>query len=242
FMCPQWTDHAILNTTFQFTSTQQGNGLWRANPRLAKNEYFATKTHQSLHQFFLTLSDSPQTHWDDLKAVVKTIARRIGRRHRAWRSRQLKRLQRKRNQLFKRYQYHPSLLREHLPVIEKLIEDLQHKISVNQTIRAGKLWREQGETSAGYLKRTIAHRQVQRNMIALQHPDNHVLCETPTSMQDASVCFYRHLDSPDPCDEISIELLVHHIPDTDQIPTSEHATLMQPFSVTDILTGAQRSP
>ncbi|KAF1807794.1 hypothetical protein FB192DRAFT_1272745, partial [Mucor lusitanicus] len=66
----------------------------------------------------------------------------------------------KRNQLFKRYKHHPTRLRERLPIVEKQIGDLQHEISVHQTIRAGKQWREQAETSAGYLKRTITHRQI----------------------------------------------------------------------------------
>ncbi|KAK4521393.1 uncharacterized protein ATC70_012008 [Mucor velutinosus] len=242
FMCSQWTDHAILNTTFQFSSSQQGTGLWRANPQLAKNEYFVTEIHQALDQFFQEPGTSPQAQWDALKAVVKTIARRIGRRHSSWRNRQLKRFQRKRNQLFKRYQNQPAILRERLPVIEKLISDLQQEISIQQTIRAGKMWREQGETSAGYLKRTIATRQIQRTMLALQHPDTHSICDTAETMQDAAVCFYRKLYTTDSIDYTSISELCNTIPASAQIPVNSQPTLETPFTIDEIMTGAQRSP
>ncbi|CEP08753.1 hypothetical protein, partial, partial [Parasitella parasitica] len=172
--------------------------------------------------------------WDALKGVVKTIARRIGRRHSAWRTRQLKRFQRKRNQLFQRYQNHPTILRERLPIIEKLISDLQQEISTNQTIRAGKLWREQGETSAGYLKRTIATRQIQRTMLALQHPDTQSLCDTPETMQEAAVCFYRKLYTTDPIDPDSVSALCNTIPDTAQIPVPAHNPLVAPFTIAEI--------
>ncbi|KAK4520294.1 uncharacterized protein ATC70_008427 [Mucor velutinosus] len=115
----------------------------------------------------------------------------------------LKRFQRKRNQLFKRYQNQPTILRERLPVIEKLISDLQQEISIQQTIRAGKMWREQGETSAGYLKRTVATRQIQRTIIS-------ELCNT--------------------------------IPASAQIPVNSQPTLETPFTIDEIMTGAQRSP
>lgn len=243
FMCSEWTDHAMLTATFAFSSSQQGPGLWRANPQLAKNDYFITSTHTALDAFFQqSPTTSPQMQWDAIKTIVKSVARRIGIRQSSWRHRQLQRLQRKRNRLLRQYRNQPDILQLRLPIIEKLIGDLQQEKTTNQEIRAGKHWREKGEVSAGYLKRTIATRAIKRNMLQLKHPITNTLCNRPDDMQDAASSFYQFFYSTEPTDQASIDSLLNTISTADQILPAHHPTLQQAFSIDDICNGAKRSP
>jgi hypothetical protein len=53
FLSSKWTDHALLSATFQFKSSRQGPGLWRAHPQLASNPYFKTALFEALDAFHL---------------------------------------------------------------------------------------------------------------------------------------------------------------------------------------------
>ncbi|KAK4510812.1 uncharacterized protein ATC70_005246 [Mucor velutinosus] len=61
-------------------------------------------------------------------------------------------------------------------------------------------------------------------------------------MQDAAVCFYCKLYTTDPIDYTSISELCNTIPASTQIPVNSQPTLETPFTIDEIMTGAQRSP
>ncbi|CEP19594.1 hypothetical protein [Parasitella parasitica] len=220
-----------------FFSDRQGPGLLRANPRLATNPYFTDSLSPALDEFFvnLKLTDSidlaatvehttPQANWDEPKALVRNIAKQVGRDKSSAMVRQCKGLQRKRNRICRQHQ--ESHTRLQLPrTFESKIGSIQRDILENQRLRAGHHWREHSEISAGYLKRTIETRAVKKSIPGLLHPTTNTLCTNPLAMQSASSTFYGKLYSPDLVVPDSINTLYDSIPPAETIPIDEHIAL-----------------
>ncbi|KAK4520348.1 peroxisomal targeting signal 2 receptor [Mucor velutinosus] len=183
---------------------------------------------------------SPQDNWDALKALVQDIARHVSRDRSNALERPYKRLQRKRNRICRQYS-DPRIRAPLLHTIEKQIGMIQREIATNLCLRAGKHWREQGETSAGYLKRTIASRSIKKSITSLINPITNTLCTDPISMQTAASSFYAALYSCDAMDSASINSLCATIPDSNTITDADHDTLQQPFTIADLLTGTHRT-
>lgn len=253
FIDSSWTDHALLQARFVFSTDRQGPGLWRANPTLSTNNYFIDQLFSALDEFFSNLEitaaldtaasiapASSQDNWDELKALVQVIARRISRDKSSALERQCKRLQRKRNRICRQYS-NPRLRAPLLLTVEEQIGILQRETATNLRLRAGKHWREQGEVSAGYLKRTIATRSVKKTITGLLHPLTNTLCTDPLSMQSAASSFYEVLYSCDPVHIESIDSLCNTIPESDTIPDSHHTLLQQPFTIDDLFSGTHRT-
>lgn len=179
FIASEWTDHALLLAHFQYHCSDQGSGLWRANPALSLNSYFTadlTKALDSYHKATSTLFSLPtvQDQWDEIKTIVQTVALKVSRRNADWQRRVLRRLQRKRNKILRCYKT-SGVLHPRLHAIENFIGMIQREISDNAALWAGQYWREKGETSAGYLKRTIEVRAIKKNMPPLLHPETEAL-------------------------------------------------------------------
>ena len=58
YLNTNWTDHAVLVVNFKFTNHFQGHGLWRANPALAKNQYFVKELYRQLDSYHSQLQPS----------------------------------------------------------------------------------------------------------------------------------------------------------------------------------------
>jgi hypothetical protein len=129
-----------------------------------------------------------------------------------------------------------------LPVIEQLISNLQQDIAYNSHLRAGKRWRENGETLASYLKRTIEARQTKRSIPSVQHPNTDILCQTPSAMDDAVSTFYSTLNTPSSIDEDSVQQFASTISDNDRLSTDTQSSLTIPFTRADIIAEAARCP
>jgi hypothetical protein len=153
----------------------------------------------------------------------------------------LKRLQRKRNKFLRAYKQ-TGIRNLRLPFIEQMISTIQHEIAENLQLRAGRHWRENGEISAGYLKRTAGSRNIKRSITAIIHPSTSSVCTSPESMQEAATTFYSSLFTADPVDSMGITDLRRTIPSSESIPNTEHTLLTRPFTINDILAGAKRSP
>jgi len=248
-----WTDHALLRAQFIFSSDRQGPGLWRANPRLATNPYFTNLLFPAIDDFFTAVeltesvdlaasieSTSPQANWDALKSLVQDIAKRVSRDQSSALERQCKRLQRKRNRICRMYP-DPRIRTPFLKTVEKQIGIIQRELAENLRIRAGHNWREKGETSAGFLKRTIAARAVRKSIASLIHPTTNNLCTNPLTMQSAASAFYSDLYSPTPVMPDSVTTLCNTIPSSDTIPDTEHEALLRPFTIADLLSGTYRT-
>ncbi|KAG1144619.1 hypothetical protein G6F37_012271 [Rhizopus arrhizus] len=200
FLQPTWTDHALLTTSFKFVQNHQGPGLWRANPHLTKNAFFINDLSTALEKFHDSMVDSAlsvQDQWDLLKTTVRSVAHTTARRKAEWRQRELKRLQ-----------------------LETQIGALQLDAAVNDTLRAGRHWQEHGETSAGFLKRTIEQKAVKRLIPELRHPESNEICSTPPH----------------------VELLTNSIPTTDRLSDTCHSLITRPFHISEIRRSASRSP
>ncbi|KAG1029834.1 hypothetical protein G6F25_012277 [Rhizopus arrhizus] len=111
-----------------------------------------------------------------------------------------------------------------------------------QILKASKHWREHGETSAGYLKRSIETRTSQRYIPSLQHPSDSHLCASPGELQDAAKTFYQHLYTSETIDDTNVSILLDTITDNDIIPADDTDSLLVPFTIEDLLVGSSRSP
>lgn len=158
-----------------------------------------------------------------------------------WRQQQLARLQSQRNKLL-RSKPPAAVLAWHLPVLECQIAAIQREITDITALRAGQRWRELGETSAGYLKRTIFQRQAQRTMPVIVHPVNGNLCETPASMQDAARTFYQELYTAEPLLTDAMSRLLSNLPPDCCLSFVDGAVLTHDFAIEDLQNGAKRCP
>lgn len=242
FIKDAWTDHALLSIHLAFTSPNHGPGLWRLNPHMAKNQYFIDQLLIALDDFHSVPSSlSPQDSWDKLKILVKRLAKKINRRYVDYRTRVLKRLQRKRNRLLRTYKL-THIIHDRLSTLESLIGSLQQEIADNHALRAGLRWRENGEKSAGFLKRLIATRTAQRSISSFKHPETQVLCTSVNDLDAATTHFYDQLYTPDNIDLPSVDILRNTISPDSTIPQTSHASLTAVFESTDLISAAQRSP
>ncbi|KAG2210389.1 hypothetical protein INT46_000970 [Mucor plumbeus] len=159
FILQEWTDHALLSVNLKFDNPDHDFGIWRANPSLTKNTYFIEQLHKTLDKFHsqLTQISSPpdaQSIWDNIKELIKTLARSISRFNGEWRQRQLKRLQKKRNRILRS-------------------GHIQQEIVNTLALRSGIRWRENGEKAAGVLKRIIKQQTTtQSTLPTIIHPSH----------------------------------------------------------------------
>ena len=122
-----------------------------------------------------------------------------------------------------------------------MIGNLQAQSAEHLRLRAGQRWRENGEVSAGYLKRTITTRLIKRSIEEMIHPSTNVLCTSPISMQEAAFNFYGSLYTTDLVDTDSISQLCNSVPETDTLPSTDHLVLLTPFTITELISGTKRT-
>ncbi|KAG1190036.1 hypothetical protein G6F35_013992 [Rhizopus arrhizus] len=178
---------------------------------------------------------------EDVKSEVKRVARSFGRRQASWRQAHLTRLQNKRTRLLTSAESNGKLHIQ-LAKTEALIGNLQKDFANNQILKASKHWREHGETSAGYLKRSITTRAFQRYISSLQHPITGQLCTSSLDLQDAAKTFYQQLYQSDPTSDANVSILLDTIPDSDIIPSDSIPPLLAPFIIHDLISASSRSP
>lgn len=244
FIGSQWTDHAMLSLHFKIRNNNHGKGLWRANPRLATNSFFINLLHNYLDEFHqnlsqTTLQPSPQLIWDDIKNLTRSLAQRVSRKQAEWRRRQLKHLQRKRNRIL-RNRKSTAVLNDRLPGIEKAISSLQQEIVEHQALRSGLHWRENGETSAGFLKRLVTQREYQRTLPTLKDPATGASYTSQVEKEQAVHSFYSHLYTPEIVNPNDIQFFTNMIPPSHRLSDESHASLCAPFTIDDILDGLSR--
>ncbi|KAG1258817.1 hypothetical protein G6F68_008538 [Rhizopus microsporus] len=180
--------------------------------------------------------------WEAIKATVKRIAQRSSRKHSSWRQNQIAWLQKKRSKILAKYSLAPDCLTSRLEPIEKQLSLLQQELVDNLALKAGKFWRENGETSAGFLKRCATRRATQTCIDELEHPVTGTRCSSPTDLQDAAILFYQQLYTPEEIHQSSVDSLLEAVPTTCRIPDSVSGSLVRPFSTVDLIDAAKRCP
>ncbi|OAD71602.1 CCHC-type zinc finger transcription factor [Phycomyces blakesleeanus NRRL 1555(-)] len=201
YVQPLWTDHCLVRTCLHFpTLSNISKGLWRANLRLAHNSSFCSALSHCLTSFVPTLpyNSSLQIQWDLLKQEVARFTCSFScKSHPSLATLEVK-LQSKRDHLIHRFRHQPSQNFQ-LPIVKRQIQQIQQ---IQQecieilALRAGRHWREQGETSAGFLKCTITNRQAHTTITSLRHLTTDTLCTSKEDLTDAAATFYQDLYTP----------------------------------------------
>lgn len=243
FINQDWTDHALLSATFIMGQPKTGKGYWRGNPLLFQQAEFCRQLNDALTSHFMHLHtmSSAQDKWESVKHVIINNLKTFSRRQSHWQKQQLAALQSKRNR-FLRSKPPPAIRAWRLPIMERQIAALQQELADIDALRAGQRWRERGETTAGYLKRTIKERQVKRTITTLQHPDTGMMCVSPSDLHSAVQCFYQRLYSPEPTSASVMETLLSQLPTHLRLDDPEQAHLVHAFTLEDLLNAASRTP
>ncbi|KAG1060303.1 hypothetical protein G6F41_012948 [Rhizopus arrhizus] len=251
FIQPSWSDHFLVTSHFALRapahSTVLGKGQWRAHPRLASSETFRNLVSSTIANTMVSfdISLTPQEKWDMVKSAITQVAKSFSRRSAFNLTKAESLLHLKRARITKRLASNPELLSSLTPqlsVVESQLASLQQYHAETLALRAGIRWREQGEISAGYLKRTVSQRQTRQIMKQLVHPTTGALCCTSNEMLDAAVQFYSNLYSPEPIDNSAIDDLLSAIPDSLRLSDSNQRFLTNSFTHNDLIEGVSRCP
>lgn len=246
FQSPTWTDHCLLKTTLQLQSSfHRGPGVWRANPLFCQHTVYQSE----LSSFLTRISPSikvlptPQAQWDQVKHAVKKFTIRYGKKHTSWRNSTINDLQRRRN-IFLRSKPPPAILHQRIAIYHNLIAHLQEeKVHIAQ-LRSGVNWMENSEKSPRYIATSMKQRQAQQNMSCLQNPasptDPNSLHYDLDSMLSITHDFYDNLFQAEPIDQHAVDSLLQHIRPNHQLQHHQHASLVEPFTIDDLLLQSKR--
>lgn len=256
FVQPAWTDHTLVSlrlhlsspvSTSSAPSPRVGKGIWRAHPRLALSKDFREQLSigisSALASFPSTMS--AQDKWDSLKIITTSLAKKFSRKQSSHLKSVEKILQGKRNsinQSIRRYPSNAPSLTPQLFVIESQLSSIQQYHAETLALRSGLRWREMGEISAGYLKRTIAHRQSRQLITTLSHPFTNTTCSSTTEMQNAAIAFYADLYSPDPIDDHAVNDLLDSLPNSLRLTAIDSSYVSSPILWDDLTEGVRRCP
>ncbi|KAG1128846.1 hypothetical protein G6F37_013652 [Rhizopus arrhizus] len=156
-----------------------------------------------------------------------------------------KRLQHRRRHIMSNIRRNPDQSSENLPllrVVERQLDSFQRYRVETLALRSGIRWRELGELSAGYLKKTIATRAAKQLVPSLIHPTTNVLCSSVEDMLDATTTFYSDLYSPESIDQNAIDELLKSLPPELHLSSLDQTRLQSPITFDDILIGVSNSP
>ncbi|KAG1471676.1 hypothetical protein G6F56_001984 [Rhizopus delemar] len=244
-------DHCLLQTKFKLpikdTTPQIGSGLWRAHPSLASDESFCAMLKSNIESLFANFTSelTPQRKWEYVKELTKDTAVRYFR-HKAFNLQQGEKILQKKRSGFKTQllsaHFSPSDTLPQLRVIEHQLSSLQQYRANTLALRASFLWREKGENSAGYLKRTIQQKARLKNISCLRHPVTTVMCHSKDCMLQAASSFYTSLYTPDPIEPEAVDQLFSSLSSEFCISTVSKPNLVLPFTLTDIDEAVRRCP
>ncbi|KAL7333733.1 hypothetical protein PS15p_202597 [Mucor circinelloides] len=106
---------------------------------------------------------------------------------------------------------------------------LQHSLAEIEILKAGKVWGENSENSAGFLKRTAVTRENMRSITELKYPDTGELCCSSQHGMSTIIAnnFYITLFTPpDPTDTIILNTLIRFIPSYLKLSNDQQESLM----------------
>ncbi|KAI9485305.1 MAG: hypothetical protein EXX96DRAFT_4808 [Benjaminiella poitrasii] len=192
YIHPAWSDHMLLSLYLrldppladgQSSSALSSlvKGIWRAHPSLASSKAFCRQLNDVLSAAVAAFPShmSAQFKWDAIKQVVKRVAQSYSRKQAFSLSAAETLLQRKRSAISSRILQDPTLgsgLSPQLQVVEHQLSSIQRHRVDNLALHSGLRWRERGESSTGYLKRTVNQRQQKTLFRAVRRPRSSVLC------------------------------------------------------------------
>lgn len=254
YIQPAWSDHCLLTCHLRLSVPNSGSsvssvgkGIWRANPRLALNSEFQDRLKTALTKCVASLDFTlaNTTKWETLKHVTAKCCRSFSRREAFNLSRAEDLLHKKRSGLTKKLLLDPTLLpvlSPQLTIVEHQLSSLQQYHVENLALRSGIRWRELGEISAGYLKRTVATRTAKKLIPPLIHHSTLSPCTSKEEMLDTTAEFYGNLYSPDDIDQSSIDHLLESLPESLRLSSETADKVIAPIDYDDLLDAFSRSP
>ncbi|KAG2192693.1 hypothetical protein INT47_013195 [Mucor saturninus] len=258
FIQPVWSDHMLLSITLDLppmsrdddtvpSTPNVGKGIWRAHPRLAASKRFRRQLAQTLTDSLTSFPSNldVQTKWDELKRITKSVCRKFSSKQAYSLSTVEKILQKKRSGLTTQILRDPTsqaALSPLLKIVEHQLASIQQHHTDTLALRSGLHWREQGEVSAGYLKRTISQRQSKTIFRSILHPGTSVLHSDLPGMLDAAKTFYSELYSPDPIAPAALDEMLQSLPDTLTLPESDQYLLARSIDWDELCDGVSRCP
>ncbi|OBZ80972.1 hypothetical protein A0J61_10979 [Choanephora cucurbitarum] len=168
----EWTDHRLLSLDFRLLTKSDNTSSATANGR---------------------------GFWKAHPHIAVKTARAHSRRQTFSLARAESLLQRKRAEIESNLINNPSLhpcLSPQLHIALEQLTSLQQYHVETLSLKAGTRWREQGELSAGYLKRTASARLTKTTIPPLFHPTLDRVCVSKDEMLDAAFVFYDNLFAP----------------------------------------------
>ncbi|KAL4212108.1 hypothetical protein AB4K20DRAFT_2008234 [Rhizopus microsporus] len=200
-----------------------------SSPRLASSKVFYTKLATEITRriaSFPTSTSAQDKHQPNQLSSAERILQ--GKRHSL-------------NGSIRNYPDNAAQLLPQLSVIEAQLAILQQYQVETLALRSGIRWRELGEISAGYLKRTVAQRQSHQMITTLTHHVTNVMCDNPATMLDAVHSFYSELYSQEPIDDVAVNDLLNALSASLQLSSIDHQILSDPIDWDDIFEGVRRS-
>lgn len=134
------------------------------------------------------------------------------------------------------------VLQPQLSVVEEQLSSLQQYHVETLALRSGIRWKEKGETSAGFLKRTVSSRASRKLIPPLLHPSTQTICSSKDEMLDAAATYYSALYSPDAIDLDAVNDLLDAIPSSAKLSASDAQAIIDPITFDDLLEAFSRAP
>ncbi|KAK4518737.1 uncharacterized protein ATC70_008959 [Mucor velutinosus] len=246
YLSPAWTDHELLGFSFRYQDANgRGPGNWKANPFLACNKTFRKALAEFLIDSEARLAEikrfsTPQQQWDWIKAEVKMFIKQYQMEDLNWRKQQLHRLLSKRNKMM-RHKKTRGLVFQGLDTVNQQIQSLQHSLAEIEILKAGKFWREHGEKSPGFLKRSVVSRENRRSIVELRNPTTGDLCQDQPSISNIATNFYTSLFTPEALDSTSLSVIIRNIPGHLKLNSEQQESLMMPIDVEELLTDSKQT-
>ncbi|KAG2213760.1 hypothetical protein INT45_001415 [Circinella minor] len=244
FINPLWTDHQLVSIELRLGQVPLGPGMWRCNPTLAHNDKFCSELYHMLDNEFSTLpaSLSKQQTWDQIKIITGKFAHNYSRKKGTHNRLHLCSLQTERRRYLSLHNNTALHQDSYLLSLEAKIASVQSDMVHIDALRAGLRWCENGERSAGYIKRSIETRQTKRNITQLRHPITDRLCNTSDTMTDAAQQFYQQLYTPEPIDFTAIDHLLQSVLNGLLSSSTTQSFLLSAFTLEQLIDGAKRAP
>ena len=222
--------------------------MWRANPAYASHKKLRRQLSQKLTQLVTTdlnlddtLSDGDK--WDAIKLEAKNIIRKYGVKYVGWRQERIKFLGKARNRWLRCLQ-DPLLRHQMVHPIDKELGELQEEIAEIASVKAGQRWREQGEKSAGFLKRIFKEREGQQHLASVirNTPQGTQLTSNPSEIRLAVHDYYQSLYTKEPVDSTVLKTFLDDIDFTTTVSTEENTSLTSEILLDDLLEQSKRCP
>ncbi|KAL9536431.1 hypothetical protein MBANPS3_012652, partial [Mucor bainieri] len=243
---PAWSDHLLLSCHLQLypatdasSTSSVGKGLWRAHPLLASNSLFRRQLHKALCACVASLepSWSAAQKWEELKHTTAAIAKSFSRRNAYTLKRAEDLLHKKRSGIQQQLSSDPALepvLSPQLSIVEAQLASIQQYHVETLALRSGIRWREQGEKSAGFLKKSSSIRAAQTLIPPLIHPTTQSLCTSKEEMLDAAATYYGALYTPDPIDMSAVHDLLDAVPASARLSAPAAQSMVEPITYDDL--------